>query len=222
MSLLLTGALVATGVLVGRFAARAAGKKRDPSASPPNANQKESDEPENPRKRDAVKKTEKAAGVDWSSFPCKLGDVVLRAGGDEAWLAGALVFSEDLPVAALFIAPDVGGDRGLFVRPSPASMIWLAPLGPDEVKLTGEPPSVLEQGGERFERTRRLPLRCERVGSGAPDVGDSVIVAEYTSAAGETLLVLATSLVSSGGGATRAWRGQKLEEGTYDVLPSGD
>ncbi len=217
MSLLLTGALVATGVLLGRFAARAAGKKPNPNEPSPDTNEKTSDEPERPKKQQAPKKMDKVPAIDWSSFPCKLGDVVLRAGGDEAWLAGALVFSEDLPVAALFIAPDAGGDRALFVRPSPnASMVWLAPLAHDEVKLTGEPPSVLEQGGERFERARRLPLRCKRVGSGAPDLGDSVIVAEYTGASGETLLVIATS------GPARAWRGQKLEEGTYDVLPNGE
>ena len=210
MSFLLTGALVATGVLLGRFAARAAGKKQDPNAPPQAKDQekvdKKPDEQSKPKKE--ARKAERE--VDWSTFPCKLGDVVLRAGGDEAWLAGALVFSEDLPVAALFVAPDAGGDRALYVRPNPnASMHWLTPLAAGEVTLTGEPPSVIEQGGDRFERVRRLPLRVKRV-------GDSAIVAEYTSSSGETLLVLSTT------GAARAWRGTRLEEGTYDILPNGE
>ncbi len=155
--------------------------------------------------------------LDLEQFPCKLGDVVLRAGGDEAWLAGGLVFSEDLPVAVLYIAPDAGGDRALYVKPSPQpSLTWLSPLAEGTVLITGEPPSAIEQGGDRFDRVRRLPLRVTRIGSGAPDVGDSAIVAEYTTAAGDVLLVLASS------GTSRAWRGSPLEEGTYDVLPNGE
>lgn len=218
MSLLLTGALVATGVLLGRFAARAAGKKPADAPPPDPKDQAERraapDEPKKPARKAA------SVAIDWSPFPCKLGDVVLRAGGDEAWLAGALVFSEDLPVAVLFVAPDAGGDRAIFARPNPnGSMVWLTPLPADEVKLAGEPPSVIEQGGQRFERSRRLPLRCQRIGSGAPDVGDSAIVAEYTGSTGEALLVIAPS---QAGGSPRAWRGALLEEGTYDVLPNGE
>lgn len=215
MSLLLTGALVATGVLLGRMLARI-GAKKTPAQEPVLENDTSGEEqkaetPKPGKAEDAPRR------IDLGPFPCKLGDVVLRAGGDEAWLAGALVFSEELPVAVLFVAPDAGGDRALWVRPSPsASMSWLSPLDKDALPITGEPPNVLEHDGARFERTRRLPLRVTRIGSGAPDVGDSAIVAEYTNGVGEVLLVVAAS------GSSRAWRGSTLEEGTYDVLPNGE
>jgi len=152
-----------------------------------------------------------------AGFPCRLGDVVLRtAERDEAWLAGALVLEEERPVAALFVAPEAGGDRALFVRDAPgAGLVWLAPLAPGSLALTKEPPSALEHEGTRFERTRRLPVRVVRVGSGAPAVGDQAIVAEYTGAAADRLLVVA------GRDLTLAWRGVLLREGEYDVLPGG-
>jgi hypothetical protein len=141
---------------------------------------------------------------------------VLRAGGEEAWLAGALVFTEDDPTAALFVAPDAGKDRAIFTRPKPAPLVWwLLPIGPAELAIGPEPPTSLEHEGVRFERVRRLPLRAERQGTGAPDVGDNVIVAEYTGPGAERLVVVA------GSGSVRAWRGSALEEGMFDVLPSG-
>jgi hypothetical protein len=150
-----------------------------------------------------------------AEFPCHLGDVVMGMGGDEAWLAGALVFFESAPAAALFVAPEAGGDRALYVRPKPApSIVWLMPIAAGELTIGAEPPSSLEHKGERFERVRRVPFRVERLGTGAPDVGEQAIVGEYASG-GERMIVVA------GGGTTRAWRGRALEDGTYDVLPSG-
>jgi hypothetical protein len=136
-------------------------------------------------------------------------------GGEEAWLAGALVFYESLPAAALFVAPEAGADRALFVRPSPhASIVWLMPVPDGELTIGPEPPSTLEHKGERFERVRRIPFRVERAGTGAPDVGEQALVAEYASG-GERLLVV------SGTGSPRVWRGNVLEDGTYDVLAAG-
>jgi hypothetical protein len=77
-----------------------------------------------------------------------------------------------------------------------------------------EPPSSLEHKGDRFERVRRIPYRVEREGTGAPDVGEQAVVAEYTS--GESRL-----LVVTGSGVARMWRGHVLEDGTYDVLAAG-
>ena len=152
-------------------------------------------------------------------FPCALGDVILRTGGEEAWLAGAVVFSEEVPVAALFLAPDAGGDHALFVRPRPTvSLSWLRAVAPatlDALKLGSEPPSAIELDGLWFERARRLPVHAVRVGTGAPDVGDEVIVAEYAASGVERLLVVA------GPGVLRAWRGVLLEEALYEVIPSG-
>jgi hypothetical protein len=161
---------------------------------------------------DAPRASELLAG-----FPCKLGDVVLRsAERDEAWLAGALVFLEDRPVAALFSAPEAGGDRALFVRAAPgAGITWLAPLAPGVLDVPKEPPHALELDGVRFERARRLPVDVKRVGSGAPPVGARAVVAEYTGPANQRLLVVA------GADATLAWKGASLGDGEYDVLPGG-
>ena len=151
-------------------------------------------------------------------FLCQLGDVLTRITGEEAWLAGAVVLSEDIPVAVLFVAPDAGHDCAIYVRPHPRpSLFWLEPLDPSAVLVGGEPPSSVEHGGIRFDRARRLPLRPRRIGVGAPDVGDGVMVAEYASGGSERLLVL-----KSNSGDVRAYRGLELEEGTYEVIASGD
>jgi hypothetical protein len=150
-------------------------------------------------------------------FPCQLGDVIMRLTGEEAWLAGGVVLSEEVPVAALFVAPDAGHDCAIYVRPKPReAVVWCEPLDANAVLVGGEPPSSIEQGGIRFDRVRRLPLRPRRVGVGAPDLGDAVVVAEYASAGAERLLVFkATS------GTTRAYRGDELESSSYEVIPSG-
>jgi len=152
------------------------------------------------------------------SLPCKLGDVVVRvAGGGEAWLAGALVLGEDRPVAALFAAPEAGGDLALYVRDVPgAGITWLSPLPDGAVAATKEPPHTIEHDGVRFERARRVPVRVSRAGTGAPWPGDQAIVAEYTGPGADRILVLA------GTEKVLAWKGVLLAEGEYDVLPGTD
>jgi hypothetical protein len=223
VSLVVMSLLVAGGVLAGRWLAKAAG----PGAEPDEGREGEGGSDGSGERAPAAGEAEApppGAGADRDAaplaprellerFPCKLGDVVLRKTGDEAWLAGGLVFMEDAPVAAMFVAPDAGGDLGVYARPEPnPSLAWLAPVAAGDVLLGSEPPTALELQGERFERVRRLPVRVHRVGTGAPDVGESVILAEYASAAGERLVVVA------GRGAAHAWRGHALEEGMYDVL----
>jgi hypothetical protein len=245
MSLFITSALVAGGILAGRFVARAmrAGvAKPDQDEEAKNEEKKrnddrrnaEADEADEAKDKDddasvdakaasvdAKKKSSKAkpAGDDedvFDGFPCQLGDVVMGVGGDEAWLAGALVLSEETPTAVLFIAPDAGGDHALWVRRSTTSdILWMRPIPAGEIHVGAEPPSSLEHAGERYERVRRLPLHVERHGTGAPDVGDQVVVAEYKSLPGTKLLVMV------GPGGTRAWHGMSLEHGMYDVLASG-
>jgi hypothetical protein len=200
VSLVVEGLVIAGGIVLGRWIARAVktrGARRAPALPVATGDATE-------------------APVELpASFPCKLGDVVVRvAERDEAWLAGALVFSEDRPTAALFVAPEAGTDRALFVRDVPGTgVVWLAPLAAGELPLTKDPPHALEHGGTRFERSRRLPVRVSRLGSGAPPVGDRAVVAEYTGPASERLVVVA------GSDATWAWRGALLGEGEYDVLP---
>jgi len=154
----------------------------------------------------------KPARDPFDGFACRLGDVIVRAGGEEAWLAGALVLAEDAPVAAIFIAPEARRDRVVYARVRDAALVWLTPVS-EEVIITGtEPPSVIEIDTARFERQRRLPLRVERVGSGTPDVGERVILAEYTASGGERLILLV-------GAVRRAWRGSVLEQGDVRSLP---
>jgi hypothetical protein len=150
-------------------------------------------------------------------FPCQLGDVLMRLTGEEAWLAGGLVLSEEAPVAALFVAPDVGHDCAIYVRPQPREAVyWMEPLDPGAILVGGEPPSAVEHGGIRFDRVRRLPLRPKRIGMGAPDVGDAVVLAEYASAGSERLLVMRST-----SGVSHAYRGDELEVSAYEVIPSG-
>lgn len=151
-------------------------------------------------------------------FPCQLGDVLMRLTGEEAWLAGGLVLSEEAPVAALFVAPDAGHDCAIYVRPQPREAVyWMQPLDPGAILVGGEPPSSVEHGGIRFDRVRRLPLRPKRIGVGAPDVGDAVVLAEYASAGSERLLVMRST-----SGASHAYRGEELEVSAYEVIPSGN
>jgi len=158
-------------------------------------------------------------------LPCALGDVVLLAGGEEAWLAGAVLFRERAAhrdesgevtrtVAALFVAPESGRDRAVYARSSPeVSLDWMAPLAPAALTLGGEPPSAIEHDGERFERVRRVPLALECVGAGAPDLGARGVVGEYEGGGGARLLVVI------GASGTRAWRGRRLDQGMYEILP---
>lgn len=150
------------------------------------------------------------------AFPCHLGDVVVRtAERDEAWLAGALIFEEERPVAALFVAPEAGLDRALFARESVNDVVWLSPLPIAELALTAEPPHTVDHHGIRFERVRRLPVGVARAGSGAPIVGNRAVVAEYQGLGPERIVVIA------GSERTLAWVGVSLGQREYDVLPGG-
>jgi hypothetical protein len=170
-----------------------------------------------PRSRSRTSEPPVAAGDPFAALPCRLGDVVVRSlERDEAWLAGALVLEEDHPVAALFVAPEAGGDRAVFVRDAPGSGItWLWPLAAGDLPLTKEPPHALEHDGAHFERARRLPVRVARVGTGAPSVGDRAVVAEYSGPGTQRIVVVA------GTERTIAWKGVALAPTDYDVLPGG-
>ncbi len=216
MTLVVDLLVIAGGVVLGRWIARSIRARKRASIS---AESPQLEEP--PASRDPLR-----------GFPCKLGDVILRAAEhDEAWLAGALVFAEEAPVAALFVAPEAGGDRALFVRPGGGSAVmWLAPLPAGSIgsrprsgeardgpsAKTQEPPHTLELAGTRFERTRRLPMHVSRVGTGAPEVGKEAIVFEYAGAVSERVIVVA------GTEQALSWRGVLLSEGEYEVLPGAE
>jgi hypothetical protein len=163
-----------------------------------------------------VKRTTDKA-TELPGFPCQLGDVIMRRIGDEAWLEGGLVFSEDAPVSALFVAPEGKELRGIYVRPQPTlDVFWLAPVPATMLAVGGEPPTSIEHDAQRYERTRRLPLRSRRIGTGAPDVGETVLCAEYTGPGAERMIILVGD-----GGARSVWVGEALYEGMYDVLGGG-
>ena len=230
MSFLLAGLIVAGtsgAIAVGRWLSgrRAGGGEGEPKPPAAGANDagdeprdaKDTDEPKKGGARPAAKRKVEGPHAHLVGFPCQLGDVLLRLTGEEAWLAGGLVLSEESPVAALFVAPDAGHDCAIYVRPQPREAVfWMEPLDPGAVLVGGEPPSSVEHGGIRFDRVRRLPLRPKRIGVGAPDVGDAVVLAEYASAGSERLLVMRST-----SGVSHAYRGEELEVSAYEVIPSG-
>jgi hypothetical protein len=229
--LIATGLAVAGGILLGRLVGSSLFEKKKPKTpeDPKVAADAKSNESHTPDDdgasapsaksgatvKSAPKRSAKAA-PELEGFCCRLGDVVLRTTGEEAWLAGAIVLSETdaPPLFALFHSPDAGGDRALLVEPGESgNVLWLRPIA--GLGVRGEPPSALEHEGDHFERARRLPLHAERIGTGTPDVAKSVIFAEYTGAGDARLVVL------SGDGACHAYLGQSLLAGSFDVLPSG-
>jgi hypothetical protein len=169
------------------------------------------------RSRRRIGPEEPIESVDvFTAFPCRLGDVLVRrVERDEAWLAGALVLSEDRPVAALFIAPEAVQDRAVYARAARSEVAWLAPMATGALAPRGEPPSAIEIERVRFERTRRLPVRVQRLGAGAPEIGGRALIAEYSGPGVLRLVIVA------GEGAVLAWRGVALSEREYDVLPAG-
>lgn len=223
MILVLAGLVVAGtsgALLVGRWLARRSeragehtGAVEDERSAPA---KDDADEARAQAEVESEGRSGDAARVELEGFVCQLGDVLVRVTGEEAWLAGGVVFSEEIPVAVLFVAPDAVHDCAIYVRASRGSLLWLEPLDPSALLVGGEPPSSVEHGGVRFERTRRLPLRPRRIGVGAPNLGDAVVVAEYASAGSERLLVL-----KSNAGEVRAYRGLELERGSYEVIASG-
>lgn len=205
MSLILAGLIVAgtSGALVvGRWLVKRRGRPNEDTERAESA-----EAPSTPKRGEEVR---------LEGFLCQLGDVVMRITGEEAWLAGGIILSEEVPVAVLFVAPDAL-DRAIYVRARPNdTLLWLEPLDPSAVLVGSEPPSAVEHGGVRFERARRLPLRPRRIGVGAPEVGDAVIVAEYASAGAERLLV-----VKGDAGVVRAYRGLELDPSSFEVIATG-
>ncbi len=202
MSAGLDALVIAGGILIGRLVARAVRSRK--SARRVDSN--------------AAPVLPATAADPFAAFPCTLGDVVVRrAEGDEAWLAAALLFTEDRPVAALFLAPEAVADRALFVRDGTRDVLWLSPMNEgDPVPAPGgEPPAAIESRGARYVRRRRLPVNVEERGTGSPMVGRTAILAEYGGPGVDAILLVV------GTDATRAWEGVALSEERYDVLPGG-
>jgi hypothetical protein len=155
--------------------------------------------------------------MDWSRFPCAIGDVVVRGSdGTEAWLAGAVVLREDAPAAVVFVCPERGGDRAVYARARPVDhLAWLLPVPTSSLFVGREPPSAIEIDGTRFDRVRRLPLRVALFGADVPEVGATAILGEYEGPPGEVAVVVV------GPAATLAYRGVRLAAHEYDVWRGG-
>ncbi len=202
MTLALEALVIAGGVFCGRLIARVVRRARARRA------EAGVDSPSDPP----------AAPDPFAGFPCKLGDVVARKlEGDEAWLAGAVLLEEERTVAVLFVAPEAKADRAVLAPgPGQTTLAWLAQLPKGDPPVPAEPPRSIEQGSILFERTRRLPVRLRRVGTGAPDVGSTGVFAEYAGPGAERLVLLA----GAAGGV--AWRGTAVQEGDYEVWPGSE
>ncbi|MCC6553329.1 MAG: hypothetical protein IT372_09960 [Polyangiaceae bacterium] len=164
------------------------------------------------RKHEPVKKQEPARSP-FEGLPLKLGDVV-SAGGEERWLAGAIVARErDEVVAVLFLAPEGAALGAVAVFAPPRKDIyWMAPA---EVESPAEPPATLEIGGAAMRRRGRLPVALERLGQGAPRVGEEGVVASYEGGPSEVAMVLGSE------GKVYAWAGRRIEDGEYERLGEG-
>jgi hypothetical protein len=215
VTLALDAVVVAGGIFLGRLIARVFRRKEKGAPGPQGGPRPDAS---NGGNGPVLEGPDAARMADLlEDFPCKLGDVVVRRlESEEAWLASALVFLEDRPVAVLFVAPEAQGDRAV-LAPAPAqtTLTWLAPIDARPLGLAQEPPRTLEHAGVRFERTRRLPVRVQRLGADAPRVGARAVLGEYAAPGLERLVIVV------GAEASRAWRGVTLSEREYEVLPGG-
>lgn len=150
-------------------------------------------------------------------FRVRVGDVVLRQRGDEAWLGGALVLEEARPLVALLVSPARGRDVAVLAHAPPnRELAWLAATDLAAGLPPGDLPAVLEHGGLPYERQRRLPLAARAAGEGAPDLAGDVVYGEYRGPARERLV-----LVRGPGRAPLAFAGEVMLEGSFEIVPSG-
>ena len=204
MSLMLIAAVTAAvAASVGYHASR----RKDPDGGH-GGDDGEKDPPPDPQ---AMRREQEAGAFE--GLPLTLGDVV-SAGPDERWLAGALVARERGEViTVLFLAPE-GATQGAVAvfAPPRQDIFWLAPT---TAESPDEPPATLEIGGVAMRRRGRLPVALERMGQGAPRVGEAGILATYEGDPGEVALVVASE------GRIHAWSGRRLEAEQYERLGEG-
>lgn len=149
----------------------------------------------------------------FAGLPLKLNDVVSDH-HEERWLAGALVAREQgRVISALFLAPEGAKLSAVAVFAAPRKDIYW--MDPAELDVTDEPPATIELAGIAFRRKARLPVTIERVGQGAPSIGEEAIWGVYDGGPAEVAVVLISE------GRVYAWQGRKLDEDRYDRLGEG-
>jgi hypothetical protein len=215
----LTLLLAVTAAVAGSMGYLAARKHGDGDPSPPpdDGEEKKADAAEK-KKEDqrpppvAAQVKPKAGGAPFATLPLALGDVV-SSGAEERWLAGAIVAREGGQViAALFLAPEGSKQHAVAAFAPPRRDIWW--MAPADLVSPAEPPATVELRGVAMPRKARLPVTLERLGQGAPDVGEDGLWAVYGQ--GRDVAVVIASL-----GKAHAWVGARLEEGEYDRLGGG-
>ncbi len=234
--------LVVTAAVAGSMGYLAARKKSDePQLGPPkrknelrerNEDDEEKDEygkpppePSKPKEKAAAaskpggkgaakqETAEEKAKKAFAGLPLSLGDVV-SDGHEERWLAGALVAREQGRVlSALFLAPEGAKLSAVAVFAAPRKDIYW--MDPAELDVTEEPPATIELAGIAFRRKARLPVTIERLGQGAPSLGEEAIWGVYDGGPAEVAVVLVSE------GRVHAWQGRKLDEDRYDRLGEG-
>lgn len=231
--------LVVTAAVAGSMGYLAARKKSDQLEAPPkkrkNDEQDEHDEEEKdeygkpppallkPKEKAAAKPggkgavkpetAEEKAKKTFAGLPLSLGDVV-SDGHEERWLAGALVAREQGRVlSALFLAPEGAKLSAVAAFAAPRKDIYW--MDPAELDVTEEPPATIELAGVAFRRKARLPVTIERLGQGAPSIGEEAIWGVYDGGPAEVAVVLVSE------GRVHAWHGRKLDEDRYDRLGEG-
>lgn len=168
-----------------------------------------------PGAKGAVKEetAEEKAKKTFAGLPLSLGDVVSDH-HEERWLAGALVAREQgRVISALFLAPEGAKLSAVAVFAAPRKEIYW--MDPAELDVTEEPPATIELAGIAFRRKARLPVTIERLGQGAPSMGEEAIWGVYDGGPGEVAVVLVSE------GRVWAWQGRKLDEDRYDRLGEG-
>lgn len=163
-----------------------------------------------------AKRSVKPARPERSPFadlPLALGDVVM-AGSDERWLAGAIVAREnDRVVGALFLAPEGTEVKAVAVFAPPRKDIcWMSPV---DLATPDEPSATVELGGILLDRKGRLPVTLERMGQGAPPVGEEGLWAVYERGRDVAVVVVSEHRA-------HAWLGRRLDADEYDRLGGGD
>lgn len=149
----------------------------------------------------------------FAGLPLSLGDVVSDH-HEERWLAGALVAREQgRVISALFLAPEGAKLSAVAVFAAPRKDIYW--MDPAPLDVTDEPSATIELGGIAFRRKARLPVTIERLGQGAPSVGEEAIWGVYDGGPAEVAVVLVSD------GRVYAWQGRKLDEDRYDRLGEG-
>ncbi len=210
---LLLAVTAAVAASMGYLAAR---KHGTDDGIPPGDEEDEKDrkKEEDEKQKEAAPRPVKKPPVSppFASLPLTLGDVV-SSGPDERWLAGAVVAREGgRVIGALFLAPEGVVHKAVAVFPPPRKDIWW--LSPTELASPDEPPATIEVEGVALQRKGRLPVTLERLGQGAPPVGEEGLWAAYDRGK-EVALVIASN------GRAFAWSGVRLEEEEYDRLGGG-